>query len=134
MTAEQGLDPAQGPAGRWDRQLLADDLEQQGAVQVHRRQLGRPRLGVKVRPGLDEPRQHRVGVAQVGARLLQQSGAAGMLGHLTPSRLASACAVVGPPCAGDGVSLWPSGPRRSRTPPTIAPPAKMPAIHQNAMS
>ena len=33
-----------------------------------------------------------------------------------------------------GLSLWSSGPRRNKAPPTIAPPAKMAAIHQNAVS
>ena len=44
---EQGLDAGQGPAGRGDGQLLAGDLEQQRAVQVHRRQLGQPRARSK---------------------------------------------------------------------------------------
>jgi hypothetical protein len=63
MAAEQGLDAGQGPAGGRDRQLLAGDLEQQGAVQVHRRQLGQPPPWVEGRPVVDEPGQHRVGVA-----------------------------------------------------------------------
>jgi len=44
---------------------------------------------------------------------------------------APACAVVTPSSAGDGVRFWPSGPRRSRTPLTTAPTAKMPAIHHH---
>jgi len=72
MAAEQGLDAGQGPAGRRDGQLLAGDLEQQGAVQVHRRQLGHPRPRVEVRPVVDEPGQHRVSAAQVSARLWQR--------------------------------------------------------------
>jgi len=55
MTAEQGLDPGQGPAGRRHRQLLAGDLEQQGTVQIHRRQLGYPRPGIELRPFIDQP-------------------------------------------------------------------------------
>ena len=85
MAAEQRLDAGEGPAGRRDGKLLAGDLEQQGTVQVHRRQLGHPRPWIEVRPFVNEPRQHRVGVAKVGARLLQPNSAAGILGHgLTP--------------------------------------------------
>ena len=81
MPAEQGLDAGQGAAGRRDGQLLAGDLEQQRAVQVHRRQLGQPRPGVEVRPVVDEPHQHGVSMAQVGARLLQPHSTAGILAH-----------------------------------------------------
>ena len=35
----------------------------------------------EIRPVIDEPRQHGVGVAKVGARLPQPCGAAGILGH-----------------------------------------------------
>ena len=35
-------------------------------------------------PVVDEPRQHRVGVAKVGTRLLQPSGTAGILCHRAP--------------------------------------------------
>ena len=134
VTAEQGLDPGQGPAGRRHGQLLPGDLEQQRTVQVHRRQLGHPRPRVEVGPVVDEPGQHRVGVAQVGTRLPQPRGAAGIPGHRARSSLASACAVAIPPGAEDGARFWASGPRRSRTPPTTAPLAKMPAIHQNPVS
>ena len=81
MPVEQRLDAGHGAAGGRDGQLLAGDLEQQGAVQVHRRQLGQPRPGVEVRPFVDEPSQYRIGVAQVGARLLQPCGVAGVFGH-----------------------------------------------------
>jgi len=81
MTAEQGLDAGQDPAGCRDGQLLADDLEQQGAVQIHRRQLGHPRPGIEVRPVVDEPGQHGVGVVKVGARLPQPHDATGIPGH-----------------------------------------------------
>ena len=81
MTAKQGLDPGQDPAGCRDGQLLADDLEQQGAVQIHRRQLGHPRPGIEVRPVVDEPGQHGVGVVKVGARLPQPHDATGIPGH-----------------------------------------------------
>ena len=87
MAAEKGLDAGQGPAGRRDGQLLAGDLEQQGTVQIHRRELGDPRPGVEVRPVVDEPGQHGVGVAQVGARLLQPQSAAGVLVHWARSLL-----------------------------------------------
>src|SRR6266542_4492175 len=57
MAAEQILDAGQGPAGCRDRQLLPGDLEQQRAVQVHRRQLDHPRPRVEVRPLVDQPRR-----------------------------------------------------------------------------
>ena len=79
--AEQCLDAGQDRPGRGDRQLLPGDLEQQGAVEVHRRQPGQPRPGVEVRPVVYEPRQHRVGVTQVRPRLLQPCGVIGILGH-----------------------------------------------------
>ena len=90
MAAEQRLDAGQGPAGRRDGQLLPGDLEQQGTEQVHRQHQAegvvQPRLGeVEVRPVVDEPGQHRVGVAQVGTRLPQPHLAAGILGHHTRS-------------------------------------------------
>ncbi len=47
---------------------------------------------------------------------------------------AVACPVVASAGTGDGVPGRASGPRRSRAPPMTAPPAKMPAIHQNAVS
>jgi hypothetical protein len=81
MAAEQGLDAGHGPAGRRHGQLLAGDLEQQGAEQVHRRQLGYPRPGIEVRPLVDEPGQYRIGAVQVGAGGAQPRGAAGILGH-----------------------------------------------------
>ena len=69
----------------WMTQLppmdLYGDLEQQGTVQVHRRELGNPRPGVEVRPVIDEARQHGISLAQVRARLLQPRDAAGILGH-----------------------------------------------------
>jgi hypothetical protein len=40
----------------------------------------------------------------------------------------------GAPAAGDGGPVWASGPLRSRVPPMTAPAAKIPAIHQNAVS
>ena len=47
MAVEKGLDAGKVPAGRRDGKLLAGDLEQQGTVQVHRRQLSHPRPGSK---------------------------------------------------------------------------------------
>jgi hypothetical protein len=47
---------------------------------------------------------------------------------------ASACAVVTSACAGGGVLAGRSGPGRSRAPAVTAPAAKMPAVHQNAVS
>ena len=134
MPVKEGPDAGKGTAGRCDRQLLPDDLEQQRAEQVHRRQPGQPRPRVEVRPGVDQPGQHRVGAAQVRTRLLQPHRATRIPGHRTRPGLAPACAMVTEPDAGDGVRFWPSGPRRSRTPPMTAPPAKIPAIDQNAVS
>ena len=45
-----------------------------------------------------------------------------------------ACAVVPSARAGGGVLAGRSGPGRSRVPPMRAPAAKMPAVHQNAVS
>jgi hypothetical protein len=84
MAAEKCLDAGKDPAGRCDGELLAGDLEQQGTVQIHRRELGHPSPGVEGRPVVDEPRQHGVGIAKGGARLLQPLGAAGILGHEAP--------------------------------------------------
>ena len=75
-------------------------------------------------------------LAQVGARLLQPRGVAGESPCVTgpapgPLRLVP---LLPRRRAGDGVRFWPSGPRRSRVPPTTAPAAKMPAVHQNAVS
>jgi len=70
MAVEKCLDAGQDPASRQDGKLLPGDLEQQGTVQVHRRQLSQPGPGVEGRPVIDEPRQHGVGVTKVGARLL----------------------------------------------------------------
>ena len=105
MPAEQGLDASQDPARRRDGQLLAGDLEQQGTVQIHGWQLGHPRPGIEVRPLIDEPRHHGVGVAQVGARLLEPRGVAGIPGHWGRSRLASADAAVTVACAWGGVAF-----------------------------
>src|SRR6266581_6288463 len=84
MAVEKCLDAGQCPAGRGDGELLAGDLEQQGTVQIHRRQLRHPRPGVEGRPVVDEPRQHGVGAAKVGASLPQPLGAAGIFGHGAP--------------------------------------------------
>jgi hypothetical protein len=81
MAAEQGLDAGHGVAGRRHGQLLAGDLEQQGAEQVHRRQLGDPRPGIEVRPLVDEPGQYRIGAVQVGAGVAQPRDVGGILGH-----------------------------------------------------
>jgi hypothetical protein len=71
---EQGLDAGQDPAGRGDGQLLADDLEEQRPVEVHRGQPRQPRVGVEVGAVVDEPREHRVGVAQRRAGACRPSG------------------------------------------------------------
>ena len=95
MAVEQRLDAGQGPAGRRDGQLLAGDLEQQGTEKVHRRRQAEgvvpPRPRVEVRPVVDEPGQHRVGIAQVGSRLPQPRRAAGMLGHHIAASMTLVC-------------------------------------------
>ena len=68
----------------------------------------------------------------VAARFCRRSS--GIPGHWARSRLASAGAVATPSCAGGGVLGGRSGPGRSRVPPMMAPAAKMPAVHQNAVS
>ena len=55
-------------------------------------------------------------------------------GSCRKAKSASACAVVASACAGGGVLAGRSGPGRSRAPAVTAPPAKMPAVHQNAVS
>ena len=62
------LDAREDPAGCRDRQLLADDLEQQGTKQVHRRQLSYPPPRVEIRPVSYELGQHRISLAQISPR------------------------------------------------------------------
>jgi hypothetical protein len=50
------------------------------------------------------------------------------------ARPVSVSADPGPDISDAGVSLAVSGPWRSRVPQMIAPAAKMPAVHQNAVS
>jgi hypothetical protein len=72
--AEQGLHPADdGPRGG-DGQLLPDDLEQQGPVGIHRRELLQPGPRVEVRMLVDQRRDHRVRVPQVRPRLGEPVG------------------------------------------------------------
>ena len=85
MSLEQGLDARQGPTGRGDGQLLTGDLEQQRTVEIHRWQLRHPRPWIEVRAVLDDPRQHGVGVTEMGTRVLQPRGAVGILGHAARS-------------------------------------------------
>jgi hypothetical protein len=105
--AEHGLDAPQGPAGGRDGQLLPGDLEQQGTEQIHWRQLGYPRPGIKIRPVVDEPRQHRVGAAQVRACSGQPRGPGGVVGHracsFLPARYAGHPLHAYPP-SGEGPS------------------------------
>ena len=70
MTARKSLDALErSPRGR-DGQLLTHDLKQERAVQVHRWKLGKPGVRIKVRAGVDEPRQHGVRIVKLGARFL----------------------------------------------------------------
>jgi len=58
----------------------------------------------------------------------------GAAGHAGTPGPASACAGAGAaPRAGDGVPGWASGPLRIRAPQMTAPPAKIAAVHQNAV-
>ena len=70
MTAKKRLDALErSPRGR-DGQLLTHDLKQERAVQVHRWKLRKPGVRIKVRAGVDEPRQHGVRIVKLGARFL----------------------------------------------------------------
>jgi hypothetical protein len=48
------------------RDLLSDDLEDQGTKQVHRRQPPNPGIGVEIRTAVDQLSKHRVGRVQPG--------------------------------------------------------------------
>ena len=70
MTARKSLDALErSPRGR-DGQLLTHDLKQERAVQIHRWKLRNPDARIKVRAGVDEPRNHGVRVVKLGARFL----------------------------------------------------------------
>ncbi len=64
-----------------------------------------PRPGVEGRPVVDEPRQHGVGVAKVGARLPQPRGAAGILGHLLPAAFTRRVCLSPPSCLGPAIEV-----------------------------
>ena len=76
MTAKKSLDALERSPRSRDGQLLPDDLKQERAVQIHRWKLRDPGVRIKVRPGVDEPRHHRVGIVKPGPRFLQRCGAA----------------------------------------------------------
>ena len=79
MAAEQLLDAVYGRAGRRDGQLLAGDLEQQRAEQIHAGQPGSERLlGVEGWPLVDEPGQHGIGVAEMRTCPMQPLRMAGI--------------------------------------------------------
>lgn len=67
---EPRLNAGESPPGCRDRQLLTDNLEQQGAEQVHPRQLSHPSARVEIRPVNYQLGQHRVSTAQKSLRLL----------------------------------------------------------------
>ena len=70
MTGKKCLDALErSPRGR-DGQLLTHDLKQERAVEVHRWKLRKPGVRIKVRAGVDEPRQHAVRMVKLGARYL----------------------------------------------------------------
>jgi hypothetical protein len=77
-TTEQHLDARQSPARGGYGELLARVLEQQGSEEIHHRKLGHPPLRVEVRPGVNEARQHWIGLAEVGAHSVEWSSRLGM--------------------------------------------------------
>ena len=68
MTVEQHLDSPDRVTGRRDRELLARDLEQRGAVDVHRREFVDPGPRIEAGIAVDEPGQNRISLAQMRAR------------------------------------------------------------------
>lgn len=99
LRAGEVVQPVGGPdrlaqgqvAGQHD--VLAAQRDDQRALHRPRAdprdrgQLGQPGPGVEVWAGLDQPGQHRIGGAQVRARLPEPRGAAGIPGHRTCSLL-----------------------------------------------
>ena len=68
MTVKKSPDALErSPRGR-DGQLLTHDLKQERAVEVHRWKLRKPGARIKVRAGVDEPRDHGVRIVKLGAR------------------------------------------------------------------
>src|SRR6266566_947946 len=116
-------------------QEITDRVRAPGCARANQDHARRDRPGVIVEHRhRRDPIAHGCDGASEATGGAQRPGAAGIPGHRTRSRLASACAVVIPPGAGGGVRFWPSGPGRSRAPAMTAPNAKMPAVHQNAVS
>src|SRR5258708_1066648 len=64
MIAESLFDAGHDRAGRSDRQLLADDLENQCPERIERRELVHPRSGTKGWMRVDDAREHRIGLAK----------------------------------------------------------------------
>src|SRR6185437_5066269 len=64
VTSELLLQAPDDRAGRGDRQLLSRDLEDQRAERVEQGQLVEPGPGTEVRPGIDQPREDGVRIAQ----------------------------------------------------------------------
>ena len=69
MAGEVLLQTRQDRPCRGDRQLLADDLEDQRAERVERRQLVEPGAGSEVGSCVDDLLQHRVGLPKMVPRL-----------------------------------------------------------------
>src|SRR5205807_1032242 len=69
VAAEVLLQTRQDRPCRGDRQLLADDLEDQHAEHVERRQLVEPGAGSEVGSCVDDLLQHRVGLPKMVPRL-----------------------------------------------------------------
>src|SRR6185295_8329601 len=76
-------------------------------------ELGQPRPRIEVRSIVDEPRQHRVGLPQVGAGPRQPRGAAGICGH-EARPLAPSAPVEGPLARRSQGWIWMPAPRSRR--------------------
>ena len=111
--------------GRADGQLLARDLEDERAEGVEWRKLVQPGARTEVRPRVDQPREHRIGVAQelarlAGLRLLRVAcGIGAVHAHTFSSRSVSTISIDvmrpsprAPSRAGARRRARPSGPAR----------------------
>jgi hypothetical protein len=70
MTAKKRLDALERPSCGRDGQLLAHDLKQERAIQIHWWKLRDPGVRIKVRPSVDQTRYHRVRIVKPGPRFL----------------------------------------------------------------
>jgi hypothetical protein len=66
MASEALLDTRYDRARRTHGQLLSGNLEDECSKRVKRRQLVHPRAGPEARTGVDQAREHRIGLPQKG--------------------------------------------------------------------